>query len=133
MKKLLSLFSLIALFCLTAQTASAQFTFINNTSCFVRILGGFNYAANPCLGPSCSTPWTSVAPFSTITLTGAGAPCLSPSNPPPPANFFGFKLVATNMSATSVDICNNPVSSVLDCNGVVRTVQIFNFNNGAIY
>lgn len=133
MKKLLSAISLIALFLFTAQAASAQFTFFNATPCFVRILGGFNYNANPCVGPSCSTPWTSVAPFSTVTLTGAGVPCLSPSFPPPPANFFGFKLVATSTSATSVDICGSPVSAVVDCNGINRTVQIFGFNTGAIF
>jgi hypothetical protein len=133
MKKILATLSVLALFFVMHQSASAQFNFFNATPCFVRILGGFNYAPNPCAGPTCSTPWTSVAPFSSVTLTGAGVTCLSPSFPPPPANFFGYKLVISSTSATSVDICNNPVSSILDCNGMPRTVQIFSFNSGAIF
>lgn len=132
MKKLFSAIAFFTLFFLTAQLASAQFTFTNNTPCTVQILGGFNYNANPCLGPTCSTPWTTVGPFSQVTLTAAGSNCFTTITPPPTANFFGFKL-AIGLNATSVDICANPVSSILDCNGLARTVQIFNFNNGAIF
>jgi hypothetical protein len=133
MKRLFVLSILLSLFLFASQEVSAQFTFFNGSGCSVRVLGGFNYNSNPCNGPTCTTPWVSVAPGTSVTLPTAGVPCLTPVFPPPPANFFGFKLLVSSTSGTSVDICSNPVSAIADCNGVPRTVQIFNFNFGAIF
>lgn len=123
---------MFAVFLLAAQLASAQFTFTNNTPCTVRVLGAFNYNANPCTGSSCSTPWVTVAPYSVAILSPAGVPCYAPIMPPSAAKFIGMKVIV-GLSSSTASLCSNPAIPVLDCAGAPRTVQIYDFYNGAIF
>ena len=131
MKKIIPILTILAFFAFAAPTAKAQITIFNLTPCPVQVVGAYSYLPNPCTSFSCTTPTYTVPANGSFVVPGGN--CLSFSSPPPTANFIAFKLLVSPGNSTGVELCSNPVSSIRDCFGTPRTVQIFNYNFGAIY
>ena len=131
-KKFFSVLALLSLFLLASPKANAQLTFYNATPCSVIVTGTFNYTRNPCTGFICSTREVIVAPFSINTIAASAFTCFHPV--PPVIGKFASITVRTSLTqATTVSICNNPISQVRDCQSNLKTVRMFNSSHATIY
>ena len=129
MKKFIfaSVLGFIMLF--AANSANAQLNFFNNTPCWVRVMGAYGNNPNPCvMGPSCVSPWISVAPFGVGVLPAGNCPL----PPAPTSNYFRIQ-INFGGGFFGASMCpNNPVP-VVDCQNFPRTLQMFSFNTAAVF
>lgn len=129
MKKYLLSIGLGLVMFFAADSVSAQLNFFNNTPCWVRVMGAYANNPNPCvMGPSCTSPWISVAPFSAGVLPAGNCP----APPTPNSNYFRI-LINFGGGFFGASMCpNNPVP-VVDCQNAPRTLQMFSFNSAAVF
>ena len=132
MKKIISVLTLLTFFIISIPSAKAQLTVFNLTNCDFKIAGSYNYASVPCAGRQCQTGTFYLAPNSTFTIPGIGT-CISPSFPPPAANFVELTVVPSSFPLTTVSLCGTASAKIKDCQGNTRLVHIFNYHFAAIY
>lgn len=129
MKKVFfSMFMGLFLF-LSVQEVAAQCNFFNNTPCWVRVQGRYSNDPNPCVvGPWCTSPWISVAPFGAGVLPAGNCPFA----PAPNSNYIKIQI---NFGAGffGTDACGSGPVPVPDCQGFIRTLQMFGYNNAGVF
>lgn len=129
MKKLLfgTLFTLLILG--SATSAKAQLNFWNGTPCAVKIFGVYTYSNNPCnIGPWCTSPTIMVNPFSMGTLPAGPCPFIFGT-----ANYVKMAIDFGGGLMYGIDNCGSGPVPGLDCQGNARTMQMFSFNNAAVF